>query len=164
MLAFAAKIQANPVNLSSAATHMIAWVSGSMHLAPALDVSYCLGPTMGPIAMMARAEQHSEVVSLEPIVKSVVVGKKGRRLPKTHCAASDWAKSVYTTATELEVMHEMSWADALAIAEQAWRDGLKSVPPLTEEPDLDMEGEVSSEDGEDIEDVIAPRDGYAMIE
>jgi hypothetical protein len=154
----AARVQLPPFNLHGAGQHLLHWLYGSLVLAPPLDVSYCLGPSLRPPAQADVSTFISEVIDLEPNVKEVKVGSAIKRQQKVETLASARARQVYPLALEIQALHDMTWDDALEVAEHAWDDGLDQVPIADDVfADDDGEDEVGAV-------VLIEGDGYDLVE
>ncbi len=150
---FADRISEAPYHLTSGAAHMRAWLDKTLVTAQPLDVSYCFGPALNARSLRAAPIAPSEVMDLEPDVKRVVIANVARRRPKVDVQASDWAKSVYPMAVQLQATHGMTWEAALEVANTTWNDGLSDLPHIdagdAEVLDAPSEDGISSNDADD---------------
>jgi hypothetical protein len=164
-MGFAERIRVPPFNMVSASEHMIAWLSGTLVLAPPLDVSYCIGPPLRPLASGSQPQSSTAVVNLEPTLKDVKVGRTPCKRADPYADVSDWAKTVYSMAVELQTLHDMPWDEALQVADNSWADGMAGVPVADEPLPFDAEdGRALSESGSsEAREVIGPDDVYDVI-
>lgn len=133
VLKFADKLAGRPWNMPDATKSLKEWVQGTEARTALLDVSYCniavaISHRVAISPAVPAAVNHTDLgaVPLEPEPGRVSVHEVKKREPKTAPEASKEAMFVYGMASDLNVKHGMSWARAIATAEDVWKNSAES--------------------------------------
>ena len=126
LLKLADTIEVAPYSMHSAATHLRHWLHGTLKPSPMLDCGFILSATSPQMQSAQEAcplTANNQAQSLEPRVQAIVLSsKRSAKQPKeAHTNVSLMAKYVYPAACEAMREHACSWAEAMRIAERAWK-------------------------------------------